>query len=258
MDTNPRMSDLRRAQQRFRQAPTLDDAQTIMWIATHFWRAGEIGDATYTREMLEPVRAYLLAGNTPRPGLLLDDEQRGALETATMVLETEGFDESAAVVRAMLKAPQPILTPLPSTVAQVVASQVAELDGVHNAGTIEATARDYVAARDGKASGPKQAKAYLALQAAVEGSTPNAGTISPSDAGLDEALRRDGWMTPGELSARMAALDEAEARIRATAIVLSDPFDVMRHNQMADAIAAIPRSIPTRRANSDGFTEENG
>lgn len=49
----------------FKSNPDLQVAHAFMEASTRAWQSGHLGDATYVREVLEPVRSYLLAGNTP-------------------------------------------------------------------------------------------------------------------------------------------------------------------------------------------------
>lgn len=49
----------------FQHRPTLEGAQSFSISGLLCWQQGLIGDATYVREVLEPVRSYLLAGNAP-------------------------------------------------------------------------------------------------------------------------------------------------------------------------------------------------
>lgn len=55
----------REAKREHKERPTLRSAQRLSLSGWDVWSTGQIGDATYVRDVLEPVRDYLLAGNTP-------------------------------------------------------------------------------------------------------------------------------------------------------------------------------------------------
>jgi hypothetical protein len=63
----PAIKPFRDARDAFKAHPTTFNAHALMNAGNHAWERGWIGDATFTREVLEPVRTYLLAGNTPLP-----------------------------------------------------------------------------------------------------------------------------------------------------------------------------------------------
>ncbi len=63
----PAIEDYREARVAFAAHQSLHSARLLMEHGTCAWASGWIGDATYVREALEPVRTYLLAGNTPMP-----------------------------------------------------------------------------------------------------------------------------------------------------------------------------------------------
>ncbi len=58
--------DYEKALGEFLNKPGTQNAEILMVHAVMAWRAGYIGDATFVRNVLEPVRHYLLAGNEPR------------------------------------------------------------------------------------------------------------------------------------------------------------------------------------------------
>lgn len=63
--TSPLMVQYRTRKNTFRMHPSIGSAQALMRSGQLCWEAGFIGEATFVREVLEPVRDHLLAGNQP-------------------------------------------------------------------------------------------------------------------------------------------------------------------------------------------------
>lgn len=98
--TSPVMHQYRSRRETFRMHPSIGSAQALMRSGQIAWEAGQIGEATFVREVLEPVRDHLLAGNMPQ------DLQRDAMTKAVAMHDmayeiAQGSFETTKVVRAL-------------------------------------------------------------------------------------------------------------------------------------------------------------